>query len=655
MRKKAIYRLLLPILLVWPGFAHSQKAERSFYLWKLHSFSGEASFNGLYRAQERSGLNIYENQKSSYFSGGVLLKTNSSILNQNFLILDIDAGYMPETSRDNFIIIPDQAEVRTLKKLGIGASFLRQKKITFNLLADYGESYSSRENLTDIKALNKHWGGTLAYASKFLPVTVDFHSRKWEENEIQTGRRYTLDQNTFGARMSKSFTSHDRNDFKYTHDDNVNVNQNLFRIANTIDNLEFISFIHLDSQQKYTLNTMISDWNQGGNMILKRVQASETFNAKLPLKLSFFGNYNYYNISQNESQLKQNSLITSIEHRLFNSLQSRVNFDYNIVNHSVYQEFNTKIGLEFNYSKTIPTGQLLISYKIDRYHQDFTSAPFALNIHHEQYILSDNKINLLKVPDIQLSSVVVRDTTGTVTYLSGLDYILLERNRFIEIRRVPGGSISNNAVVYLDYTAVQPGAYRYDANTQIFTSSIYLLKNLLSLYYRYSTQDYSNLEKTEFVTLNYFTQNLGGCRLDFKSLNGGIEYEDYKSSILPYRMTRYYANFQHNYGKKVMVLLNGNLQDYTMLDETIAKKQRYMDLTGKVIYTMFGSTNLNVDMMYRNQSGRGIDLDLLTARTEVTSNYHRLYITMGVELYRRNYVGEKINFNGTYLKIARKF
>ena len=570
-------------------------------------------------------------------------------------MLDVDAGYMPETSRNKFLVIPDQSEVRTVKKIGFGAAFFKQKTINLNLFGNYDESYSSRENLTDIKSINKHWGATLGYSNKYLPITLDFHNREWVEEEIQTGRKYTLNQKIFGARLSRSFTKRDRNELRYSHDENVSLNQNLFRIANTVDNIDFLSYISLDAKQKYNLNTMVTKYNQYGNTNLKRFQINEAFNDVLPMNFTFLSNYNFFNIHQNVYTIEQHSINNGLTQRLFKSLISEIHYEYNTIKHTVYREFNTKAGIGFNYTKVIPGGQLLLSYNYDRYHQEYTSDPVALKITDEQYVLSDNKIILLRLPNVSISSVVIKDVTGTIFYTNGLDYILIERGKYIEIRRIPGGSIADNAIIYIDYSATQPGTYKYDANTHVFNTGVYLLNNILFFTYRFSTQNYANLEATEFVTLNYFTQNLIGCRIDFKYISGGAEYENYKSSILPYHMMRYYLNFQNNFGKRVMLSLTGNMQDYVMLDEPEAKYQRYLDASGKLIFSLAKQTNLNIDLTYRKQTGRGIELDLLTSKAEVTSIINRLYLTLGIELYRRNYVGEQINFKGAYLKIVRKF
>ncbi|MBK7215383.1 MAG: hypothetical protein IPH88_19305 [Bacteroidales bacterium] len=95
--------------------------------------------------------------------------------------------------------------------------------------------------------------------------------------------------------------------------------------------------------------------------------------------------------------------------------------------------------------------------------------------------------------------------------------------------------------------------------------------------------------------------------------------------------------------------------NYVMLNEDISRHQKYMDVTAKCMYNVFRQTHLNLDLMYRKQTGQRIDLDLLTAKAEINSVINKLMLTFGAEIYKRNYVGESINFKGTYVKIIRKF
>ena len=633
----------------------SQTGNGQLYGIRLHSLTGEARINGFYREKDRSYNEYYDYQKSSNLSGGLQLRATTSVLHQNFLMLDLDGAFMPETRRDNFIIVPDQSEVRTLKKLGATAHFFQNRIVNFTVFGNYDQSYSTRENLTNIKTTGQHWGGNLGCINKVLPVTFDFQSHKWDEEEIPSGRTYKHDQKTFGARTYKSFTSRDRNELRFAHDELSNVNQNLFRVGNINNTVDFISHVNLDSARRYNFNTTVNNFNQHGTSRLNRFQAGEFIDFQLPANLYYSANYNFYNINLESHRLLQHSMNTGLEHHLFKSLQSRINFEYNNLKNTVFSEVNSKSGVRFNYTKQIPKGIIQVSYEFGRYSQGHTADSSSMIVSNEQYSLSDTRITLLRLPDVQESSVVIKDMTGTFFFQKELDYILVPRGKYLEIRRIPGGNIANESSVLVDYSAAQPGSYQYNANTHVLMTNLNLFSNHLSLTYRFSTQDYYNLVSTDFVTLNYFTQNLAGVKLDFGFVSAGAEYEDYRSSILPYKMWRYYLNFQKNFGSRFTAMLNGNMQDYVMLDEPQPKYQKYMDVTGKLTWNVFRQTRMDLDLMWRKQEGRGIDLNLLTARAEITSTFNKLYFTLGAEIYRRNYIGERINFKGTYLKIVRRF
>ena len=654
-RLKAKYFIILISCFCYAGNGVGQKNPDAFKVFGIRSYSGELMFRGFYRDREQSGERVNEKQQSYYYAGGLLLNASTYLLHPNFCEMELGAGYMPESNRDNFMASPDQSEVRTVKKLNLMTTFFNRKKITVVASANYDESYARRENLTDVKTTNKYLGGSLIYSNKYIPVTFDFYRRKLVQTEIQTHRILKIDQTHFEGRAEQSFTANDRQFLTYSHKINSNLNENNFFMTNTIDDVNFNSNINLGPKRIFTFNTTVANIYQRGNSYFNRFQAMENLCIKLPANFGFSTIYNYYNINQLLSRLTQNTSLNSLNHKLFKSLDSRFFFEYSNISHTVYQEYNSKTGFDLNYTKKIPWGDLHLSYGYFRYHQKYSSDSINLYVSNEEYTLSDNKIVLLRRPYINLTSVVVKDVTGTIIYQPGFDYILIERGKYIEIRRIPSGLIPNDGIVYLDYTAKLPGAYKYDADNHAFTADVTLFKGKIDVYYRLSVQNYKNLENTDYITLNYFTQNVVGFRLGLGLFSGGAEYEDYKSTILPYRMVRYYINLQKNFSNRLLLSLNGNMQNYTMLNEPEARYQRYMDISGKAEYTIIKQTKLNLDVMYRKQSGRGIDLDLLTARLEITSVIYQLYVTAGVEVYRRDYIGDKINFKGTYIQLSRRF
>ena len=83
--------------------------------------------------------------------------------------------------------------------------------------------------------------------------------------------------------------------------------------------------------------------------------------------------------------------------------------------------------------------------------------------------------------------------------------------------------------------------------------------------------------------------------------------------------------------------------------------QLYSSIFGKIIYQFKPRSKFNFDVGYRKQVGEQIDLELITSKLEYNTIYRTLYIKVGLEVYKRNYVGEQINFGGVYFQIDRKF
>lgn len=633
---------------------NNQNTMNSFRFWRLASLSGEIRAKGLYREQERTENGFGDRQFGQYLTGGVLLKTKSYFVHPNFLVFDADGGYFPEKNIDNYIVLPDQAEVRTLKKLDLKATFFGQKKANFTAFANFDESYQNRENLTDIKSNSKQWGGIFNYNNKILPFSANFHQRYWKQKEISTGRKFTMDELGALVKATKSFTLRDKHELSFSHNEYVNINENLNRIQNTIENLSLHNYVAFGEKKKYTFNSMVSNYTMKGNTDYSRFQALENLTLKLPENLTFINSYNFYQTKQVSNKLVQHNIQSSLDHKLFQSLESRLFFEYNLFDHNLYNEFTSKAGIYLKYTKQIPTGNFTLSYMYYRYHDDMNSDPSTLQIRGEEYTLSDNQIVLLKRAYVDPNTIVVKDVTGVITYVKDVDYILIERYPYIEIRRIiPGFQLANNANVYIDYDAIQPGKYKYDADNHMLSANLMLFNRKLELYYRLSNQDYVNMTKTEYLTLNYFTSNTVGGRLDFEFVNGGAEYEFYNSSLVPYRMTKYFINFQKNIKNKVSLSLGGNYQDYHMIHEN--ENQQFLDINSRISYSILRTTKFNLDCSYRKQQGRGIELELLTSRAEITSVIRQLYLTLGAEFYKRNYIAEKLMLKGVYVQIVRKF
>ena len=64
---------------------------------------------------------------------------------------------------------------------------------------------------------------------------------------------------------------------------------------------------------------------------------------------------------------------------------------------------------------------------------------------------------------------------------------------------------------------------------------------------------------------------------------------------------------------------------------------------------------VSLEIGYRKQVGQQIDLNLLTGRVQFSTVVRQIFIKVGVDLYRRDYLHERTNFMGGFIQIVRNF
>ena len=603
-------------MVISPALGFSQSTSTRGF-WHFRSISGEVDLKGRYRQLESDFSEVIEDQRSTYLLGGIKLNTSSYLWDEDILLIDLNGAYSPETRDEKYITIPDRSEVRTLKKVDLMATLFNNKPVTLQGFFNFDQNYFNRELLTNVRSNNMQWGGILSLNNRFLPVTLTYRNQDWDQEEMQTGRIFNMDQDNLQVRASKSFGSRDRSELIYSHNNYLYRYAELHQTHHLIDRVAFNNNIYLDSARRYNLNSRFTWQNQEGTTSFRRVELLEGLSLQLPHHLRLRANFDLYNLKDPVQVWDQKRGRASLQHKLFQSLVTKLYFEYSKVNReaaTLHQESDLRGGVDLRYTKKIPTGHLNLSYRYYRHHHNTEGVTGFLQIINEEQALADGELTLLNKPYVDVATVVVKDVTGTIIYQPNSDYILIERASYVEIQRVPGGLIPNNSAVYIDYTFRQPGSYSYGANNNHLSASILLFRRLLEFYYRYSVQDYPKMNQGDLLTLNYYTQHVYGIRLDVGFARGGIEADWYDSNIIPYRMRRYYVDMNWNLRSRLLLTVNGNIRDYRMIADE--EDQLYANVSGKVAYRIRPQMRVSLESGYLNQRGMNIDLDLLTARAE---------------------------------------
>ena len=646
--------ILISIFSILPVTGQTQNAKFSLGIWHFTSLSGEAGIKGFYRQQQSSLLSgTFEKNSSLYFSGISSLKTQSYIWHPNFLLLDIEAAYNPETRNETFLVIPDRSENRALQKLNISGTFFSRKPLSLTAYLKLNKNYVNYENLSNVKYTGKYMGASLTNKNQGLPFSLGINKRQWRQQEIMTNRTFDNDQTNFKGKVSKSFSEYDESSIYYTHSNISRINAEGIETQNTIDRARFTNTL-ADKTKKYSLRTGFSQYIQKGTNNFDRFRVREQLILKLPQNIRYTSAYQFNNTTQQFQNYKQHLINGRLNHKLFLSLESELMHEYYKILHSAYSEENNRSSIHFKYSKKIPLdGRLRLSYQYLRHRRNNTSEPVVIRIENEEYTLSDDQVILLRYPSVEYNSITVTDENGTVIYQNNLDYLIIERENYFEIQRIPGGQIQDGDIVFIDYRATTEGSYQYTLHNSTFGVNLSLWNQFIELYYRNNTNDYKNIDGFDAQNLNFVKKNIFGSRITYKPISSGVEYTSYNSTIIPYNLLRLYIIFQHRFGERLRFSVNGNMRYYEMLNEGV--DQRFADISGKVAYRFNRNTDINLDVGYRNQKGQGIDLNLLTARAEFTKKFRKLFLTAGLETYQRDYLGEIINFKGLYIQIIRKF
>ncbi|MFQ5583809.1 MAG: hypothetical protein ACE5GL_05185, partial [Calditrichia bacterium] len=207
--------------------------------------------------------------------------------------------------------------------------------------------------------------------------------------------------------------------------------------------------------------------------------------------------------------------------------------------------------------------------------------------------------------------------------------------------------------VYVDYRAEKQLSYNFDAINKTFGVSLFLFRNRLELYYRSNEQNYDNVDIGPLKILKIVSQKVYGSRLSINSIAVGFEYDRMNSNIVPYRSSRYFITFNRYLNYRIRLSLTGDWREYELIQTR--ELQKFASVYGSLVYNLSRLSQLKLLGNYRFQEGRGIDLNLNSLRGEFVTRYHNVFITLGLEYFRRDFSGEKIYFNNAYVRIERKF
>ncbi len=650
---KKIFITIL-ILLFISTSVFTQEHKFAIGLWKFQTVSGLMSLEArqFHRVMEWQA-DKREIQDMKNYLGEFALHTKSYVFHPNFLVMNLDVNYKPASRQDNFLVQPDRTEVMNAESGRINMVLLQNKPVRGQLYAQYTHNFLNRDYISSLETVNYNYGGSISSSLFNLPFSASYVDNKWDQRETVTDRYFRNHHRKFDFRLSRSFSELDQQQIHYSYDKYYRNYLDQWELRSNVNDFELRSNVFLTKKKENSVLSMFRYYSQSGTNSFGRLLFVSNLLVNLPKNFRLRVGVQSLNHKQNKIVSNQNSLTSRLNHQLYKSLRSSVFIELLQNKHTNYNEHRNRAGLYFDYKKRIPFGFLFLTYHVQRWYQDRKSDPFLLEIFREEVVLKESQPVLLRYAYIDRNSIRVYDATGTILYQENIDYILIERDSYIEIQRLPGGQIEEGGTVYINYDVVQPQSYTINSYDQNFSAQVNLFKGFLEMYYRRNNRDYDQTEAVDFLVFRKFKQAIYGGVVKLGPISVGGERDLFDSNIIPYDLKRYYTNISWNMNNRFLIALNGNHREYLMIEEN--EKQTFSDVSGRLYLYLWNNVKIDITAGYRLQKGRGLDLELLTSRGEIDIQYRFLEIIFGAEVYRRLYHNDVNNLDRFFVRLERKF
>jgi hypothetical protein len=601
--------------------------------------------------------------RESWISPVLGFQVDGSVYHPNLLDFDLftELGYRWSDKLDEQRAVAGEdtrgSETTALQRYNGNLRFLKEKPYAVTLFGNRydGDRDDDFYNITKVRG--DRYGVTSGYSEGPFPVTVT--ASRWKEDVSDPVRPTDYREDRLEVRAYNQRTSGGRTTLEYTlqdytrrepptvTDEGVRNSVDFFdlRTFNTVNKLSLRSYVRYDqlSQsprpsdgltiREHFTNQHTSRWRSDYDYLLSRQKLNQ---------------------SQTDNQQAQ----AALTHKLYDSLTSTFDVDGRYTsNDSPGSSLDTtRFGGGFleRYTKKLSTwGLLNVDAGLHVHHEERDSSGGTQTIIDEPHTLTDGDVTFLNVPQADPASIVVTDSSGTITYARVFDYTISRQGASTSIRRVPGGRIPNGSLVLVDYTAQSQPSASFDAVESKFGLRLNLLDRALAVYFRY--HDISNFGGEDLVLQDLHDLTVG-VESSWRALRVGAEYERYRSNLSPFRTTRLFQSLQFNPGLKSSISFDCR-QAWTTFDDTDDKRQLYSFLAryrGRVTRTL--AVNLEGGAHIEHGQGEGeIDQDLLTARASIDYWVGQMVLNAGYEYEYEDYRSTVLRRNYSYLSLKRNF
>lgn len=635
---KWLNRVLLPIIL-WslfclPGSAMAWSRAllmvRDFHQWLDFSYEYDGRQTG---GGQGNSMHLQDHRlEESYHFDTAFAVYHPRVLVGRF---GVDLGFNEDFSSGSDT--SSGSDYGTLLEYDLNGTFFDRRDYPLNFfsrreMSQVMRKYSRNYDLdTDTYGLNLHW------RNPWLPVQLGYHHTESQTDGLELDRRQQVDTVTFsGSHMYKDISStrfdlyHSDDETDYGSQEETEKNKtDEYNLSNVLTWGKYVRRSSLSSSYRYR--------DESGTSPVSSSKWRESLGWQLGKALRWYVDYENNRDKPLDLKRKEEVGRTWLEHRLYDSLTTRLKYEQRTVDLDTSSEDYFNGGLNLAYKKLLPAESridMIYDYTYgETKRQGEADQRFVID---EQLTMEPAGINYLAFLNGDADSLVVRSADRLTLYQEGIDYTVSQLGSRIGLELTAGSLINPGDQVSVDYFYVVDPGITFSSTGNQASFSLSLFSRRYRLYGNFYSLDQKLLDSDENLKGDLLLNDVTSWTIGAQSYRGysiyGLEYVDYDATTDAWQSMEGYWRYSRYFSRQyVMVTLKDRLTSYDAGDGAAgggAEKENVVTAgfayRKRLPYRAIAGFSAN----YLNQRGRSNDRDNL----DLSANYKMHFGLLELEL-----------------------
>ena len=476
---------------------------------------------------------------------------------------------------------PGASGVSFANAFDLRADLLSTTLFPVNLYAQRSEDLINRTFAPTLRNTSTTYGANFSYNSPILPTTLSISHTTATQTDLFGNEEFQMDQNQL--QLGTSFQPFTRNmvtlNYGYT-----GFTQNNPGLLTNNSETHTASASHqwiIDEAGNYTLSQYLDYTQQSGSYPFSQLRLSEHFRMRFTADLESNLDYTLQQLNYPTSRSTSNTVSATLTHRLYESLTTTGRFGYSMIDTSFTGDSSGastesfSLGVGSHYTKKVYMGRLGASLALGYAQSDNSAIGEPQQVQGDVERFNDPQPIILTQPGVNPNTVAVFDATGTRQFVENLDYTVATVGDTVQINRVVGGNIPNDAVVRLNYNIDPlPG---YSSRNVTFGAGLSytfdegVLKGL-HLYARYYQVQQTITPASSSVKPDDIRDFIFGAEYRAWKITLRVEQEIRDSSLAPFDALRMSASYTDTFNSRTTLNINlsQNFYNYPLDHNRIA-------------------------------------------------------------------------------------